>query len=254
MILDAHSHLGEDVIFDCRHTEEDLLENNQKYGIAGGIVQPFIGRPYMEVTRQYHDRIGQLCRNNRNYWGMASINPHFRHEEYAKEARRCIEKLGFIGLKLTPVSHAVNPESRDGLFVFETARKLGVPVMVHTGYGIPFADPQKLRKAAGLYPDVKMVIAHLGSSFYASQAIHLAQEYEQVYLEPSGCGIGETYEALRALDGKKVMFSSDSPLQIPTELAKYRTILERHPEWEEDIFWLTACGVFGIRPEGCTAQ
>lgn len=249
MILDAHSHLGDDVIFDCAHTEEDLLVNNRKYGITGGIVQPFIGRPYMEITRQYHDRIYEFCRNNRNYWGMASINPHFRHEEYAEEAGRCIRELGFIGLKLTPVSHAVNPESEDGLFVFETARKLGVPVMVHTGYGIPFADPEKLRKVAALYPDVKMVIAHLGSGFYAAQAIHLAQEYEQVYLEPSGCGIGETYEALRALDGKKVMFSSDSPLQIPTELAKYRTIVERHPGWEEDIFCGTACEVFGILPD-----
>ena len=152
MILDAHSHLGDDVIFDCAHTEEDLLVNNRKYGITGGIVQPFIGRPYMEITRQYHDRIYEFCRNNRNYWGMASINPHFRHEEYAEEAGRCIRELGFIGLKLTPVSHAVNPESEDGLFVFETARKLGVPVMVHTGYGIPFADPEKLRKAAALYP------------------------------------------------------------------------------------------------------
>ena len=207
MILDAHSHLGDDVIFDCAHTEEDLLVNNRKYGITGGIVQPFIGRPYMEITRQYHDRIYEFCRNNRNYWGMASINPHFRHEEYAEEAGRCIRELGFIGLKLTPVSPAV-------------------------------------------YPDVKMVIAHLGSGFYAAQAIHLAQEYEQVYLEPSGCGIGETYEALRALDGKKVMFSSDSPLQIPTELAKYWTIVERHPGWEEDIFCGTACEVFGILPDG----
>ncbi|MEY8523272.1 amidohydrolase family protein [Lachnospiraceae bacterium 38-10] len=249
MILDAHSHLGEDVVFDCVHTEEDLSENNQKYGITGGIVQPFIGRPYLEITRQYHNRVSDFCRKYKNYWGMASINPHFTPKDYASEAERCIKELGFVGLKLTPAGHAVDPESKDALFVFENARKLQVPVMVHTGYGIPFADPVKLKKAAMRYPDVKMIIAHLGNGFFADQAIQLALEFEQVYLEPSGCGIGETYKALCALEGKKVMFSSDSPLQIPTELAKYNTILERHPQWKEDIFHKTAERVFGVRPE-----
>ncbi len=236
MIIDAHSHLGKDVIFDCEHTEEYLLEKNRKYGIGGGIVQPFVGRPYIEETEEYHNRIFRFCQENKNYWGMASINPHFRHEEYYEEARRCVQELGFVGLKLTPVSHSVNPESEDGLFAFETARALHVPVMVHTGYGLPFSDPAKLKKAAIQYPDVTMIIAHLGSGLMATQAIWLAKEFQQVYLEPSGCGIGETYSALNELNGKKVMFSSDSPLQIPTELAKYRTILEEHPEWEEDIF------------------
>lgn len=154
-----------------------------------------------------------------------------------KHNEKGIKKRNHIQLYIgQPVSHSVNPESEDGLFVFETARALHVPVMVHTGYGLPFSDPAKLKKAAIQYPDVTMIIAHLGSGLMATQAIWLAKEFQQVYLEPSGCGIGETYSALNELNGKKVMFSSDSPLQIPTELAKYRTILEEHPEWEEDIF------------------
>lgn len=246
MILDAHCHLGDDVIFDCSHSEYELLEANHKYGITGGIIQPFIGRPYVEDTRRYHDRVAKFCERNKNYWGMASINPHFRHQEYAVEAARCIEELHFVGIKLTPVGHAVDPESKDGLFVFENARKLGVPVMVHTGYGVPFSDPAKLWKAARKFPDVKLVIAHLGNGFFASQAIRLAEQFSQVYIEPSGCGIGETLSALLALGPERVMFSSDSPLQLPTELAKYRRILEDYPEWEEQLFYRTAESVFGI--------
>ena len=88
MIIDAHSHLGKDVIFDCEHTEEYLVEKNRKYGISGGIVQPFVGRPYIEETKEYHNRIFRFCQEHKNYWGMASINPHFRHEEYYEEATR----------------------------------------------------------------------------------------------------------------------------------------------------------------------
>ena len=247
MILDIHSHIGEDVVFGCSQSEGDLINVNQRHGITGGIVQPFIGRPYPELTRKEHDRICRFCRKHQNYWGMASINPHFKREDYAAEADRCIKELSFVALKLTPVGHAVDPESEDGMFVFENARRLQVPVMVHTGYGIPFSDPAKLRKAARLYPEVRMIIAHLGSGIFASQAIQLAQEFSQVYLETSGCGIGETMAALSALDGKKVMFSSDSVLQVGVELEKYRTILEKYPKWKEDVLWRTAEKVFRIR-------
>ena len=61
MIIDAHSHLVKDVIFDCEHTEEYMLEKNRKYGIGGGIVQPFVGRPYIEETEEYHNRIFRFC-------------------------------------------------------------------------------------------------------------------------------------------------------------------------------------------------
>lgn len=62
-----------------------------------------------------------------------------------------------------------------------------------------------------------------------------------------GLFVGETMAALSALDGKKVMFSSDSVLQVGVELEKYRTILEKYPKWKEDVLWRTAEKVFRIR-------
>jgi|BioPla2DNA2_1021312.scaffolds.fasta_scaffold142915_1 hypothetical protein len=40
---------------------------------------------------------------------------------------------------------------------------LGVPVMVHTGSGAPFADPISLIGILKYFKDMKIVLAHAGS-------------------------------------------------------------------------------------------
>lgn len=79
--------------------------------------------------------------------------------------------------------------SRDARTVYETARSLGIPVMVHTGMGIPFADPVRLYPLVRDFPGVKTVIAHAGSDFFTVQAMQLAKAFDHVWLEPSGVGI-----------------------------------------------------------------
>ena len=62
MIIDAHVHLGEDVVFDEVNTEEELIKYYDEFDIDGGIIQPFIPRPYLEDHRKIHDRIAKFCK------------------------------------------------------------------------------------------------------------------------------------------------------------------------------------------------
>jgi uncharacterized protein len=79
MIIDLHVHLGVDVVFDKAVDEAELIRCFNLHGIDGGIVQPYICRPYIEDTRAIHDRIQRLTQSReKRFWGMASINPHFR--------------------------------------------------------------------------------------------------------------------------------------------------------------------------------
>ena len=111
-------------------TEEELIACNSNNNIDGAIVQPLLNRPYIDDTVEIHDRIHKLCKKYPGkFWGLASINPHFRHEDYKKEAERCVKGLGFVALKINPQGHAIHPATEDGLFVFECAKKLNVPVI-----------------------------------------------------------------------------------------------------------------------------
>jgi len=246
MILDVHIHLGEDVVFDEAVTEEELVDHCQIHGVSGGIVQPYLCRPYIEDTREIHDRIARFCRSgNLMLWGMASINPHFRPEDYDAEARRCMEELGFVGIKITPIGHACHPSGKDALHVFEVCRALKVPLMIHTGNGVPFSDPISVQRAVEQFPDVPVVLAHAGSEMHNQQAIYLARIHDNVFLEPSWVGAIAVGNMLKTLGASKILFSSDNIYQIPVELAKYRSVI-RDPEELSRVLYGNAVDIYGL--------
>lgn len=241
MILDAHVHLGEDVVFDEEQTETELLEFYKGYEVDGGIIQPYICRPYIEDTRAIHDRIARFTENReKRWWGMASINPHFRPEDYDREAARCVKELGFVGIKITPIGHACHPSSKDALHVFEICRALSVPLMIHTGAGVPFSDPISVAKAAEIFPDVPIVLAHAGSEMHNQQATYLAARHDNIFLEPSWVGVIGVGNMIRTVGCGKIMFSSDNIYQIPVELAKYRSIVKNPADLERILYKNTA--------------
>lgn len=246
MIIDSHCHLGKDVVYDFEVTEDTILNNCMEHNISGAIIQPCITRPYIVDTREAHDRIFRFCGlHPGRFWGMASVNPHFTREDYEQEVCRCIYELGFVGVKLTPNGHAVDLSSRDACIVFDTARKLKIPVMVHTGMGIPFADPTRLFPILMEYPDVVTVIAHAGSDFFASSAMFLAKKFDHVYLEPSGIGVEGIEMFLKNLPPSKIMFSTDVPIQTAGEVLKY-TVASSDKAVLDQIFYLTAAKVFKL--------
>ncbi len=248
MIIDTHVHLGYDCVWDYEITEQDILDYFKDNGIDAGIVQPFLNRPYIEDTIEIHNRIYRFCsKKPAMLWGMACINPHFRHEDYKKEVQRCIKELGFVGIKLNPQGHATHPASEDGMFVFECAKNLKVPVMVHTGMeGISFSDPVSLLPVLEKYSDVKIILAHSGTDIFIQQAVYIAKKFPNVYLEPSWINVLNLKSIIEQVGVDKVMFSTDDPLNAPVELTKYRTIIKDQEELEK-VFSKTAIKVFNLK-------
>jgi predicted TIM-barrel fold metal-dependent hydrolase len=237
MIIDVHAHLGEDVVFDEEQTEEELISAYEKNYIDGAIVQPYLPRIYIEDHQMIHDRIFKLTqRKGKKFWGMASINPHFRSEDYDKEAFRCIRELGFVGIKITPIGHATHPSSRDALHVWEVCRELDVQIMVHTGAGIPFSDPISIVPALKLFPDVVCVVAHAGSEMHNQQALFLAETFDNVFLEPSWVGVIGVSKMIKSIGCSRILFSSDNIYQIPGELAKYRSLIQNKDDLEKVLY------------------
>lgn len=245
-ILDAHIHLGEDCVFDEVQTEQDILNACEQYGVTGGIIQPFIPRMYVQATREIHDRIAEMCRMYPGrFHGMMSMNPHFAPEDYDAEAKRCLKELGFVGIKITPIAHAAHPAKKDSLHVYEVAREYGVPVMIHTGAGVPFADPMQIAKPVEQFRDVKFVIAHGGSDNMCGSAIYLAQKYDNVFVEPSWLAIHNLENMYHKLGASKMMFSSDMAVNLPVELCKYRQVIKKEED-QEQVFHRTLESVYGI--------
>lgn len=246
-IIDVHAHLGEDVVFDESLDEKELIEAYIKYDIYGGIVQPYLPRIYIKDHQAIHDRIYALTKSTKKrFWGMASINPHFSQEDYAREAERCIKELGFVGIKITPIGHAVHPSSRDALYVWEVCRSLHVPLMIHTGAGVPFSDPISIVPALEQFSDVTCVLAHAGSEMHNQQAIYIAKKFDNVFLEPSWVGVIGVQNMMRQLGSSKILFSSDNIYNIPVEIAKYQSLIKNENDLEK-VFYKNAVGIYSLK-------
>lgn len=244
--IDVHAHLGDDVVFGHSITEEDLLCGYKNTMVKGAIVQPSLPRFSVEANREIHDRIARFCEcSEMQIWGMASIYPHFTHEEYREEAYRCVKELGFVGMKLTPIGHACDPESEDGMYAFEMANELGVPMMVHTGSGIPFSSPMHVMKAAKAFPELKIVLAHAGMGIMTREAVMLAQLCPNVYLEPTWIGVADMKGIYTELGAEKMMFSSDHVNNVAVQYETLRTVI---PEKDmEQVLYKTAEKVYKIK-------
>lgn len=247
MIIDVHAHLGQDVVFDEQLSEEELIEAYRKYEVDGGIVQPYLPRVYMEDHAEIHNRIHELTKSKeKKFWGMASINPHFRPEDYDSEAERCINKLGFVGIKITPLGHATHPSSKDAFHVWEVCRGLRVPLMIHTGAGIPFSDPMSVEKALESFPDVTCVLAHAGSEMHNAQATYLARKFENVFLEPSWVGVLGVMNMIKQVGCEKILYSSDNIYNIPVELAKYKSLITDQNDLDK-VLYKNAVRIYNLK-------
>jgi predicted TIM-barrel fold metal-dependent hydrolase len=245
VIIDAHAHLGYDQIFEEEFNAENLLINMDKYKITASIVQPGVVLNLEEVIVQ-HNNIASLSEKaSGRIFGMANPNPHLSKEKYQEELERCIKKLGFVGVKINPLAHAVNPTNLASMKVFEIASELEIPVMVHTGSGVPWALPSLLIPIAKGFPDLKIILAHCGGPLFSSEAELAAKICPNIYLETSWLPGTTIYHYCKTLGAHRVMFGSDHAENIATELTKYRTIGLSNKElrW---CLWKTASSVFNI--------
>lgn len=100
----------------------------------------------------------------------------------------------------------------------------GVPVMVHTGTGVPFADPASVLPRAQQFPEVKVILAHGGHGLLGGPAVAVAQACENVYIETSWSTAYDVLTAVYVVGADRVMFGSDLSMNVRTELTKIRTL------------------------------
>jgi predicted TIM-barrel fold metal-dependent hydrolase len=222
MIIDTHQHLGRSMFSGVETTEAELIEALAENGVDTALVMP---QPTLDDIEPIHDEISAACRRHSGRLaGMASINPWVSDAEYVAEARRCVRELGFVAIKLHPLGHNLPPTHREADKVFRQAAELGVPVIVHTGLGAPWALPSLCIPPARKYPGVSVILAHAGWGIYSAEAMVAAEVCDNIWLEPSWCPSYIARQMIDRFGADRVLFGSDHLSNLPVELVKYRSI------------------------------
>jgi hypothetical protein len=171
------------------------------------------------------------------------------------------------GVKLYPGYdfYPINDPSLES--VFRIAAKHDVPVMIHTGdtYSktakVRMAHPLLVDDVAVDYPEVKIVMCHLGNPWF-QDAAEVLYKNENVFADISGLALGEfsydfeRYVAMRLKDmitymgdpGKQLMYGSDWPLVRMKPYVKLLHDLDFDQEQFENVAWRTAARLFKLDP------
>lgn len=242
-IFDTHTHIGYGLHHGRRTTAGELLRAMDEFGVDRSLVIPF---PVVEDHRAAHDEIARAVKAHPDrFAGAACIYPYIRREEFLDEMKRCAEELGFRAVKLQPQYQPLNPLWPTSDFFFETVLRYHLPVVVHTGSGIPYSLPSLYIHTARKFPELKIVLAHCGGGgLLLGEAIVAAEVCPNIFLELSSLMPHHVLEVLNHVPSDRLMIGSDLPESLGTEITKI-LLLDVEVEVRRDIFRNTACRVFG---------
>ena len=142
--------------------------------------------------------------------------------------RRAFEDLRFRGLKLAPIYQNYHPMDERMQPVYAYCEKNGIPVLFHQGTTFPrraplrYASPIQLEDVAMEYPDLRIVIAHMGHP-WIDDTVVLIRKQPHVYADISALYYRpwQFYNGLMAAHeygcAHKLLLGSDYPFTTPGE-------------------------------------
>ena len=158
--------------------------------------------------------------------GFMSLHPHDPHA--LDELARCKDDLGLRGIKLGANYQIFHPLESRVLAIYEQAQQYGLPILFHQGTSpvrmapIRYAHPLLMDEVAMRYPDLKIIMAHMGHPWTVDTAV-VIRKHPHVYADISGLFYRRFgfYEAMikatewNVLD--KLLFASDYPVTTAAE-------------------------------------
>ena len=220
MIIDFHCHAGRgDLLTAPWNTTaplESYLRRARRAGIARTVVFPAFHTDYTTANRELA-RI--VARWRPRLIGFAMVNPKSDAGRVREMVGEAVTRHGLRGLKVH--GHEAMPTRE----VCEAAREFGVPIIVDVAGKAHVID-----MFAPEYPDVRFVIAHLGSFADDWRAhervVEQMARYPNVFGDTSGVRrFDYLLQAIRRAGTRKLIFGSDGPWLHPgLELQKIRLL------------------------------
>lgn len=240
-MIDCHTHVGEP-----EHVSEQFLEDARRAwgqdlrfppsledhleatsGVRRAVVLGFrAGASGFVVPNDYV--AAYVGRHPGRFVGFAGID--LAEEGAVDEVERSAQDLGLHGLKIGPVYQRIHPLDERALRVYARAESLGLPIVWHQGTtflrNAPLwaAQPSAIDEVASRYPDLRIVIAHLGHPWVVDTIV-VVRKHPNVYADISALHPRpwQLYNALRfAVEygvWPKLLFGSDFPFFTPLETA-----------------------------------
>ena len=235
--VDLHTHIGSFggwANVSC--TDDELVKSMRYYNVEKSAVYFTDNELVRRAVQKYPDELVGC------YWP----NPH--DKDAAERVRIALTDWGFKGVKLHPLFQAFLPNDKIVHPIVEEARRAKVPVLIHTGHA-PFSLPWSVGELVESFPDVKIVMLHMGNGHgvYMEAAINVAKKMDNLYLETSRMPNGSKIrEAMNVVGKDRVMYGTDIPFGDPVVEIVKGTALGMSEEENELYFYSNAKSLLNI--------
>ena len=237
-IIDCITHISrtaDDVIgWGPRFLAEDLIAQmdaprlvfGQPARVDRAIVFPALGDTVPTSTLSFDEQHAYVLESVQRYPDrlIGGIVMHARlwNEPVKASVRRLVQAHGFKMILIHPSLHkywlpiqtpSEGEASKQMLYpIFEMARELHIPVLIHTGEQ-PYAVPATVDFVAGEFADVDIIIAHLGTQgeMFTIESLLVAERHPNVYVETSFAMPHMLIEAVHTIGPERVLFGSNMP-------------------------------------------
>lgn len=207
--IDIHTHFNHGSPFDCPETPVHLrgLDFIESMYRRGGVFQAGCST-YASVLQQpecvveENEYMYRLIEQKEWVYQWVVVDP--RQPETFAQAERMLEHPKVLGIKIHPTYHGYDIlEYGDAIFSF--ADKHQVIVLMHPQHIL------EMPSFANAYPNMKLIIAHLGSEDYIV-AVEKAR-HGNIYIDTSASGtaINHIVEyAVERVGSEKILFGTDT--------------------------------------------
>lgn len=232
MIIDAHTHCYPDDIAP-RAIEnvtklglieafldgqvKSLQKSMKKAGIDYAINLPLALSPEHERgVNSYAAKLNNSAEET-GVFSLGSIHPNCTHP---LERLSWIKSLGLTGIKMHPEYQLFSPTDPICFPIYEACEALGLVILFHAGddlgfEGKPRSTPTQFIQIAKQFPNLQLVLAHLGGFEYQDTPIKLYNECPNIMFDVaylcSCCEAKQLEKSIKYYGTDRVMYGSDSP-------------------------------------------
>jgi hypothetical protein len=136
-------------------------------------------------------------------------------EEFIWGTLRFYSEKGFRAIKMLARVDFYNPASLKVMGpVYEAAEKYHYTILFHSGH--PSRDLPSLQSyGAKHYPNVNIVLAHMGLHDYLHETIIACKEIPNIYADMSQAWPYDIKAFVHAVGAERLMYGTDGPFQSP---------------------------------------
>jgi hypothetical protein len=209
VIIDAYNHLwrarpnAPELFMHQALTPERFIAEMDAHGIDMAVVCP-LGQ---DMDNEF---IGEAIRASPNRLiGFLEVNP--RDPDAPAQIRALVARYGFRGLKLHPTMMG-HPVSSHPLMdpILAACAELGLAVYGHCMHDF-WTVPLQYEELARAFPDVPLILGHMGIIWSVAEAGMVARRNPNVYLETSLVPLRSLKIGIQEAGVEKVVMGTDWP-------------------------------------------